>query len=58
MKDLLLKLASFAGLLLTVMPAFLVFAGVLAWEQHVWLMMGGTVLWFTTAPFWIRDKKP
>lgn len=48
-----LKLASLAGLGLTVMPAFLVFADAITWGTHATLMFVGTVLWFATAPFWM-----
>ena len=51
----LLKTISFVGLGLTVVPAFLVFADVIAWETHATLMLVGTVLWFATSPFWIRE---
>lgn len=50
-----LKLISLVGLVLTVGPAFLVFAGSLTWSQHVTLMAIGTVLWFATSPFWMRS---
>ena len=49
-----LKLASLVGLGLTVVPAFLVFAGALSWQMHATLMALGTLLWFVTAPFWMR----
>ena len=51
-----LKTASLIGLGLTVLPAFLVFGGRISWETHVLLMMGGTLLWFITAPFWIHRE--
>jgi hypothetical protein len=54
----LLKLISFAGLGLTVVPSLLVFAGAIAWETHAALMLVGTVLWFATAPWWMRKTKP
>jgi hypothetical protein len=53
----LLKLLSLAGLALTVVPSFLVFAGAIAWETHALLMLVGTVLWFGSAPFWMRQTK-
>jgi hypothetical protein len=53
----LLKLISFAGLALTVVPSFLVFARVIAWETHALLMLVGAGLWFATAPFWMRKPK-
>lgn len=51
----LLKLGSFVGLGLTVVPAFLVFAGRLTWNTHAVLMGIGALLWFVTAPFWMLD---
>lgn len=51
------RIISFVGLGLTVVPAFLVFAGMLAWEDHAAIMLAGTVLWFATAPFWMLSKK-
>ena len=53
----LLKLASLVGLLLTVVPAFLVFAGTITWQTHATLMLVGTVLWFATAPFWMHGDR-
>ena len=54
----LLKLISFAGLGLTVVPSFLVFAGRIAWATHAALMLVGTVLWFASAPFWMLEPHP
>jgi hypothetical protein len=44
---------------LTVLPAVLVFAGRIDWPAYTTLMLAGTVLWFATAPFWMRagDRK-
>lgn len=53
-----IRVISFAGLGLTLIPAFLVFAGVLAWQTHADLMLAGTVLWFATAPLWMGKRKP
>lgn len=55
---LVLKGLSFLGLGLTVVPAFLVWAGVLTWDTHATLMLVGTVLWFVTAPFWMENPDP
>ncbi|ARA94149.1 hypothetical protein AWN76_013965 [Rhodothermaceae bacterium RA] len=52
--SLVLKLLSAAGLGLTIVPAFLVFAGRLTWEAHANLVLAGTILWFVTAPFWMK----
>ena len=54
----LLKTGSFVGLGLTVVPAFLVFSGVLTWDTHAVLMAIGAVLWFVTAPFWLYRDNP
>lgn len=56
MKRLLIGL-SFLGLGLTVVPAFLVFAGTISWDTHAALMLAGTVLWFATAPSWMRGER-
>ena len=55
--QILLKLLSFVGLALTVVPAFFVFAGTITWSTHATLMLIGTVLWFITAPFWMETEK-
>jgi len=52
-----LKLISFLGLALTVVPAFLVFTGSMGWGTHATLMLLGAVLWFGSAPFWMREKR-
>ena len=52
----LLKILSFTGLALTVVPAFFVFAGTITWNLHATLMLVGTVVWFGTAPFWMKEK--
>ena len=54
----LLKVISIAGLGLTVVPSFFVFAGRIAWATHAALMLVGTVLWFASAPFWMLETKP
>lgn len=48
---------SAAGLALTVGPAFFVFSGHISWDTHATLMIVGTVLWFATAPFWMKTDK-
>ena len=53
-----LKLISFTGLGLTLIPSFLVFAGRIVWETHAALMLVGTVLWFASAPLWMLETKP
>ncbi len=51
---LLLKSASLIGLGLTIIPAILVAAGSLSWTTHADLMAAGMVLWFVSAPFWMK----
>lgn len=52
-----LKFVSFAGLVLTLLPSFFVFAGVIELSTNQNLMLVGTILWFVTAPFWINTAK-
>ena len=46
-----IKLIGLAGLSLTLIPAFLVFAGRIDLAAHKNLMILGAVLWFASAPF-------
>lgn len=57
MKKLLILLSLFS-LLLTIVPSFLVFYGVMALEMNKTLMLIGTVGWFATAPHWMNKKLP
>ena len=50
----LLIVVSLAGLVLTVVPSLLVFAGKIEWELHSHLMAAGMICWFATAPFWMK----
>ena len=45
-----LVILSLLGLALTVVPAFLVFAGTMTWLQHASAMVVGAILWFAAAP--------
>lgn len=51
-----LKILSFIGLILTVVPSFMVFNDSITLDMHKWLMLLGTILWFATAPFWMNKK--
>ena len=51
-----LKLVSGLGLALTVVPSVLVLGGRLSWTQHAATMLAGAVLWFASAPFWMRER--
>jgi len=51
----LIKGISFVGLLATIVPAILVFNGVMQLETHKTIMLIGMILWFGTA--WYTMKK-
>jgi len=50
----LLICASLIALGLTIIPAVLVASGILSWSTHANLMAAGMVLWFVTAPYWMK----
>jgi len=50
------KIVSFVGLCLTIIPAVLVMKGVFTLNNHKDLMLIGMVLWFVTAPLWMKSK--
>ncbi|MCC9168764.1 hypothetical protein [Pontibacter harenae] len=52
-----LKIISYIGLALTVVPSFLVFSGTIEPELHKTLMLAGALSWFLTAPFWMNKQK-
>lgn len=54
---LLLKILSFIGLVLTIVPSVLVFTDGIAFDMHTNLMFFGMLLWFSTAPFWMKEKE-
>ena len=45
-----------AGLGLTLIPAILVFAGILDWATHARLMLSGMLCWFIAAPFLMKES--
>ena len=49
-----LQAISYLGLALSIIPAFLVFGGILSKEVYLGLMLVGMVLWFSTAVFWVK----
>ena len=51
----LLKILSLIGMVLTLVPSLLVFYGVIDKSTHFILMGVGVVLWFATAPFWMKS---
>lgn len=56
MKTLLIIL-SVLGLVLTVVPSALVFIQEITLSVHKHLMLVGMLLWFGTAPFWMKEQK-
>jgi hypothetical protein len=54
MNNIILKMISFIGLGLTIIPSILVFTGVISFDAHITLMIIGMLCWFLTAPFWIN----
>ena len=57
MSNMLLKIISFIGLLLTLIPSFLVFLKGIELETSKYLMLLGTLLWFGSSPFWMNKSK-
>jgi len=57
MSKMLLKIISFIGLLLTLIPSFLVFLKGIELETNKYLMLVGTLLWFGSSPFWMNKGK-
>jgi high-affinity Fe2+/Pb2+ permease len=51
-----LKIISLAGLALTIVPSTLVFKHVIDLKLHYNLMIVGMVLWFVSAPLWMKSK--
>jgi uncharacterized membrane protein YecN with MAPEG domain len=57
MSKILLKIISYIGLILTLIPSFLVFLKVIELDSNKYLMLLGTVLWFGSVPFWMNRTK-
>jgi hypothetical protein len=47
---------SILGLALTIVPSCLVFARVMSWQTNANLMTAGMIIWFITAPFWMKKN--
>jgi hypothetical protein len=52
----LLKLISFAGLVLMFAASILVFNGAMTKDTYLALALVGTVMWFATVPFWMKRR--
>ena len=50
------RMVSIIGLVLTLIPAVLVFMQKIPFESHLWLMLLGTVIWFISAPFALKKE--
>jgi hypothetical protein len=48
---------SILGILLTVVPSFFVFYGLMTWKLHTQLVFIGMLLWFVFTPLWMKEKK-
>ena len=51
-----LMVISYTGLAFTIIPSILVVKGILTIQNHFWMMGIGMILWFSTAPFWMKSK--
>ena len=52
-----LKVVSWLGLALTLLPSFFVFGGSLSLDVFKGLVLAGSVLWLATAPSWINQDR-
>lgn len=52
-----LRIISYIGLAFSLVPAFLVWKGVITFQTDLTLLVVGMVLWFGTAIFWIKEDK-
>jgi hypothetical protein len=53
----LLIIISVIGLGLTIIPSILVFLQSISLESHKQFMLFGMIMWFATAPFWIKEQE-
>ncbi|WP_297087999.1 hypothetical protein [uncultured Draconibacterium sp.] len=51
-----LMIISYLGLAFTILPSILVVKGTVTLQNHFWLMSIGMILWFGTAPFWMKSQ--
>ena len=45
------------GLVLTIVPSVLVFLQEISMDSHKQLMLVGMLLWFFTAPYWLKEQE-
>lgn len=51
-----IRVVSFIGLALTAFPSLWMFNGKISFQQYTNYMLIGTILWFSTAPFWVGKE--
>jgi hypothetical protein len=51
------RIGSAIALGLTIVPSFLVLAGTITWQLHADLMTAGMIIWFVTAPVWMKKSQ-
>ena len=57
--QLITRIISLSGLVLTLIPSILVYQGEIDLEMNKTLMLIGTLCWFFTAPYWMnKTNKP
>lgn len=56
MKTILIIL-SVLGLTLTIIPSVLVFVQEMSLQTNQYIMVFGMLLWFGTAPFWMKEQE-
>jgi len=54
---LLVKLISYIGLILTLIPSLLVSSGNISLDSCKMLMVIGTIVWFVSAPSWMNKAE-
>jgi len=52
----LLKLISFAGLIIMFASAIMVFNDAMSKDTYLVVALIGTVMWFATVPFWMKRR--
>jgi hypothetical protein len=52
-----IKLISYIGLALTLIPSFLVFSGNATLDSSKIFMLIGTIIWFVSAPSWMNKTE-
>lgn len=56
--QLVLRLLSYLGIGLSLIPAVMVYLGKLDYAVYAKLMVVGMFLWFASAVFWIKPDRP